>query len=43
MKHAQELGGTALMPGEVTPYGTLAVITDPLGAVIALGHPPNGM
>lgn len=43
VKHAQELGGTALMPGEVTPYGTLAVITDPLGAVIALGHPPNGM
>ncbi|MCV7194854.1 VOC family protein [Mycolicibacterium brumae] len=37
---AAELGGSVLMPGEDTPWGTLAVIRDPLGAVICLGHPP---
>lgn len=40
---AAELGARILMPGEDTPYGTLAAITDPLGAVICLGHPPAGM
>ncbi|MDL9936201.1 VOC family protein [Gordonia sp. ABSL1-1] len=38
-----ELGGTVLMAGEDTPYGTLAAVTDPLGAVFCLGHPPAGM
>ena len=39
---AAALGGEVVMPGEVTPYGTLAVIRDPLGALICLGHPPAG-
>ncbi len=39
---AAELGGQVLMPGEVTPWGTLASIKDPMGAVICLGHPPAG-
>ena len=41
--HAQTLGGEIVMPGQDTPFGTLAAITDPMGAVIALGHPPAGM
>lgn len=40
---AESLGGRVLMPAEVTPFGTLATITDPLGAPISLGHPPAGM
>ncbi|MFW0787022.1 VOC family protein [Gordonia sp. CPCC 206044] len=43
VKQAESLGSKILMPGEVTPYGTLAVITDPLGAIFCLGHPPAGM
>ncbi|HEX5143572.1 MAG TPA: VOC family protein [Mycobacterium sp.] len=39
----ESLGGKVLMPGEVTPYGTLASVTDPFGAVFSLGHPPAGM
>ena len=31
------------MGPEVTPYGTLATVTDPLGAAFSLGHPPAGM
>ncbi|MDF0528949.1 VOC family protein [Tsukamurella sp. 8F] len=38
-----ELGGEILMPGEVTPWGTLASVKDPMGAAICLGHPPAGM
>lgn len=40
---AADLGGEIVMPGEDTPYGTLAVIKDPFGAMICLGHPPAGM
>jgi predicted enzyme related to lactoylglutathione lyase len=40
---AGSLGAEILMPGEETPYGTLAAIKDPLGALICLGHPPAGM
>lgn len=40
---AESLGAEILMPGEVTPYGTLGAIRDPLGALICLGHPPAGM
>lgn len=40
---AESLGAEIVMPGEVTPYGTLAAIKDPLGALICLGHPPAGM
>lgn len=39
---AGSLGAQILMPGEDTPYGTLAAIKDPLGALICLGHPPAG-
>lgn len=42
LAQAAALGGEVVMPGEVTPYGTLAVIRDPLGALICLGHPPAG-
>lgn len=42
-KRVEELGGHLLMPVEETPYGTLAAIKDPLGALICLGHPPAGM
>lgn len=38
-----ELGGEVLMPGEDTPWGTLASFKDPMGAAICLGHPPAGM
>lgn len=37
---ATELGGTVLQPGEVTPWGTLAAIKDPMGAALCLGTPP---
>ncbi len=40
---AGSLGAKILMAGEDTPYGTLAAIKDPLGALICLGHPPAGM
>ncbi len=43
VSQAAALGGDVVMPGEDTPYGTLAVIKDPLGALICLGHPPAGM
>lgn len=39
----ESLGGTVLMPAEDTPYGTLATVADPFGAVFSLGHPPAGM
>lgn len=39
----ESLGGTVLMGGEVTPYGTLATVTDPMSAVFSLGHPPVGV
>ncbi len=39
---ADELGAEIVMPGEVTPYGTLAVLRDPMGALICLGQPPSG-
>lgn len=43
VKQVEQLGGSVLMAGEDTPYGTLAAVTDPFGAVICLGHPPTGM
>ena len=43
VKQAESLDGQLLMPIEATPYGTLAAIKDPLGALICLGHPPAGM
>jgi predicted enzyme related to lactoylglutathione lyase len=43
VKRAESLGSEICMAGEVTPYGTLAVLKDPLGALICLGHPPAGM
>lgn len=43
VKQVEALGGEVVMPGEDTPYGTLAAIKDPLGALICLGHPPAGM
>lgn len=39
---AESLGAEILMAGEETPYGTLAALRDPLGALICLGHPPSG-
>lgn len=35
-----ELGGTILMPADVTPWGTLASFKDPMGAAICIGTPP---
>ena len=43
VKQSQALGAEIVMPPEETPYGTLAAIKDPLGALICLGHPPVGM
>ncbi|GAB89744.1 VOC family protein [Gordonia rhizosphera] len=43
VKQIESLGGQIMMPGEVTPYGTLAAVTDPMGAAFCLGHPPAGM
>jgi uncharacterized protein len=43
VKQSESLGAEILMGGEVTPYGTLAAIKDPNGALICLGHPPAGM
>ena len=43
VKQSQALGAEIVMPPEETPYGTLAKIKDPLGALICLGHPPVGM
>ncbi|OBF15744.1 VOC family protein [Mycobacterium sp. ACS4331] len=42
VQQARELGAEILMPGEDTPYGTLAALRDPLGALFCLGHPPAG-
>lgn len=39
----ESLGGKVMMGGEDTPFGTLAAVTDPYGAVFALGSPPAGM
>ncbi|GAA1481212.1 VOC family protein [Gordonia sinesedis] len=39
----QGYGGTVVMNAEETPYGVLAAISDPFGAQICLGHPPEGM
>jgi predicted enzyme related to lactoylglutathione lyase len=36
------LGGAVVMPPEDTPYGRLAVVTDPTGAVFRLHQPPAG-
>lgn len=43
VEQARSLGADIMMPVEVTPYGTLAVLRDPMGALICLGHPPEGM
>ncbi|NDK88783.1 VOC family protein [Gordonia desulfuricans] len=40
---AEKLGAEILMAGEDTPYGTLAALKDPMGAIFCLGHPPAGM
>lgn len=37
----QRLGGTVVMPAEDTPYGRLAVVTDPAGAEFKLRVPPS--
>ena len=42
VKQVESLGGGVMMAGEETPYGTLAAVTDPFGAVFCLGHPPAG-
>ncbi|EOM74296.1 VOC family protein [Rhodococcus rhodnii] len=39
----EQLGGAIVMAGEETPYGTLAAVRDPFGALFCLGHPPEGM
>ena len=43
VKRAEEIGGSVMMPATDTPYGTLATVHDPNGALISLGHPPTGM
>ncbi|GAC68464.1 VOC family protein [Gordonia soli] len=43
IKQVESLGGTILMPGEDTPFGTLGAFQDPLGAQICVAHPPAGM
>lgn len=43
VRQVESLGGEVVMPGEQTPYGTLATVKDPMGALICLGHPPAGM
>jgi uncharacterized protein len=35
------LGGAVVMPGEDTPYGRLATVTDPTGALFRLHQPPE--
>ncbi len=40
---AVELGGTILNGPEPTPWGTLCSVRDPLGAVILIATPPEGM
>lgn len=37
------LGGQILKGPDVTPWGTLATIADPLGAMISIGKAPEGM
>lgn len=39
---AVELGGSVVQPAEDTPYGRLAVLADPMGAMFALTGPNNG-
>ncbi|GAB2656521.1 VOC family protein [Gordonia jinhuaensis] len=39
---AEKLGGTVMMGATDTPYGTLATLQDPNGAMISLGSPPAG-
>ncbi|NLU85111.1 VOC family protein [Rhodococcus sp. HNM0569] len=43
VKQVEQLGGSVLMGGEDTPWGTLAAVADPMGAQFSLGHPPAGM
>ncbi|MEZ5211075.1 VOC family protein [Gordonia sp. PP30] len=43
LQKAVDLGGGIVMGPDVTPWGTLAAITDPLGAIISLGKAPEGM
>lgn len=43
VEQVASLGGTVIMPADVTPWGTLAAVTDPFGAHFCLGHPPAGM
>jgi predicted enzyme related to lactoylglutathione lyase len=38
-----ELGGEIMMPGEDTPFGTLAAAKDPMGAPFCYASPPPGM
>lgn len=40
---ALDLGGSVVMPAEDTPYGRIAVITDPTGAVFSLVAPNEAM
>ena len=35
------LGGEVVMKGEDTPYGRLATVTDPTGALFRLHQPPS--
>jgi predicted enzyme related to lactoylglutathione lyase len=37
---AQALGGTLVFGPDETPYGTLATIADPTGAMIKIQRPP---
>jgi predicted enzyme related to lactoylglutathione lyase len=39
---AIELGGTVVLPAEDTPYGRLATLADPTGAIFKLVQPPAG-
>lgn len=36
VRRIEELGGTVLQPAETTPYGRLAAVTDPLGAMFKI-------
>ncbi len=39
---AQELGATVVQPAEDTPYGRMATLTDPTGAMFRIIRPPQG-
>lgn len=41
LARVEELGGKAVRGPDVTPYGVLAVATDPVGAVLKLQEPPR--